>query len=69
MQPADRGESRAGLVLTGGGARSAYQVGVLKAVADGLIHKSERGAVAVELRAFGEYVFNAFSAGAADDIE
>ncbi len=32
--PASRMKSRAGLVLTGGGARAAYQVGVLKAVRD-----------------------------------
>jgi len=27
-------EKRAGLILTGGGARAAYQVGVLKAIAE-----------------------------------
>src|ERR671910_2975218 len=32
--PASRARSRAGLVLTGGGARAAYQVGVVKAVRD-----------------------------------
>jgi NTE family protein len=32
--PASRAKPRAGLVLTGGGARAAYQVGVLKAVRD-----------------------------------
>jgi NTE family protein len=32
--PASRVRSRAGLVLTGGGARAAYQVGVIKAVRD-----------------------------------
>jgi NTE family protein len=32
--PAGRARSRAGLVLTGGGARAAYQVGVVKAVRD-----------------------------------
>jgi NTE family protein len=32
--PADRVRGRAGLVLTGGGARAAYQVGVVKAVRD-----------------------------------
>ena len=32
--PANRARSRAGLVLTGGGARAAYQVGVVKAVRD-----------------------------------
>ena len=32
--PASRARPRAGLVLTGGGARAAYQVGVLKAVRD-----------------------------------
>jgi len=32
--PASRTRSRAGLVLTGGGARAAYQVGVVKAVRD-----------------------------------
>src|SRR5688572_32990000 len=32
--PANRTRSRAGLVLTGGGARAAYQVGVVKAVRD-----------------------------------
>ena len=32
--PAGRARPRAGLVLTGGGARAAYQVGVLKAVRD-----------------------------------
>jgi len=32
--PASRQRSRAGLVLTGGGARAAYQVGVVKAVRD-----------------------------------
>ena len=32
--PAGRTRSRAGLVLTGGGARAAYQVGVVKAVRD-----------------------------------
>ena len=32
--PADRVRARAGLVLTGGGARAAYQVGVVKAVRD-----------------------------------
>src|SRR6185436_13967585 len=32
--PASRMKPRAGLVLTGGGARAAYQVGVLKAVRD-----------------------------------
>jgi NTE family protein len=32
--PANRSRSRAGLVLTGGGARAAYQVGVVKAVRD-----------------------------------
>jgi NTE family protein len=32
--PADRVRPRSGLVLTGGGARAAYQVGVLKAVRD-----------------------------------
>src|SRR3954470_20779963 len=32
--PASRMKSRAGLVLTGGGARAAYQVGVVKAVRD-----------------------------------
>ncbi len=32
--PANRMRSRAGLVLTGGGARAAYQVGVVKAVRD-----------------------------------
>jgi len=33
-QPAGRTRARAGLVLTGGGARAAYQVGVVKAVRD-----------------------------------
>ena len=32
--PASRMKPRAGLVLTGGGARAAYQVGVIKAVRD-----------------------------------
>ena len=32
--PASRIKPRAGLVLTGGGARAAYQVGVVKAVRD-----------------------------------
>src|ERR671910_1345043 len=32
--PASHARSRAGLVLTGGGARAAYQVGVVKAVRD-----------------------------------
>jgi len=32
--PPERGRARAGLVLTGGGARAAYQVGVVKAVRD-----------------------------------
>ena len=32
--PAERVRGRAGLVLTGGGARAAYQVGVVKAVRD-----------------------------------
>ena len=32
--PAERSRARAGLVLTGGGARAAYQVGVVKAVRD-----------------------------------
>ena len=32
--PAGRAKARAGLVLTGGGARAAYQVGVVKAVRD-----------------------------------
>ncbi|HEY5899204.1 MAG TPA: patatin-like phospholipase family protein [Burkholderiales bacterium] len=32
--PSERVRARAGLVLTGGGARAAYQVGVLKAVRD-----------------------------------
>ncbi len=32
--PASRARSRAGIILTGGGARAAYQVGVLKAVRD-----------------------------------
>ena len=32
--PTKRSKSRAGLVLTGGGARAAYQVGVVKAVRD-----------------------------------
>jgi NTE family protein len=34
MQPSNPPSSRAGLVLTGGGARAAYQVGVLKAIAE-----------------------------------
>ena len=34
LRPASHGGRRIGLVLTGGGARSAYQVGVLRAVAD-----------------------------------
>jgi NTE family protein len=38
--PASRMKPRAGLVLTGGGARAAYQVGVLKAVRDILVNPS-----------------------------
>ncbi len=34
QSPARRAKPRAGLVLTGGGARAAYQVGVVKAVRD-----------------------------------
>ena len=34
MQPSITHASRTGLILTGGGARAAYQVGVLKAIAE-----------------------------------
>ena len=43
--------SRAGLILTGGGARAAYQVGVLKALAE--IHTSRRLAVPHHRRHLG----------------
>jgi NTE family protein len=40
-EPADQGEQKLALILTGGGARAAYQVGVLKAVAEMLPRRAE----------------------------
>lgn len=38
---ANNNDSKLGIILTGGGARAAYQVGVLKAIADLLPHKAD----------------------------
>lgn len=40
-EPADTGGQKLGLILTGGGARAAYQVGVLKAIAEMLPRRAQ----------------------------
>jgi NTE family protein len=74
--PASRARSRAGLVLTGGGARAAYQVGVVKAVRDVLGSPAKNpfpilcGTSAGAINAATLAIFaNDFSAGVANLLE
>jgi NTE family protein len=74
--PASRAKPRAGLVLTGGGARAAYQVGVVKAVRDVLGSPEKNpfpilcGTSAGAINAATLAIFaNDFSAGVANLLE
>jgi len=57
------GAGKAGLVLAGGGARAAYQVGVLKAM-QGLLAREPRTAIVLTNYGFRQYRDRALSLGA-----